>query len=162
MTQIKCGKWLGPRKDDVCYKDKGHEGKCYKSLGLELESDIQEILQSRGYKVIKATNYEDCEDPSGKKDFWIYSKEINGGDGYVPIQFTVNRQAACGDKGIKAISKGVVIIFIEDNKIIEWKRCKDESLKADIAEKITKSFWERVQNIVNSFHMKRFSKPEPI
>lgn len=160
MTQVKCAKRLGSYEDEICYKEQGHDGKCYKSLGHEAEDLVQEILEECGCLVAKGTIY---EDHVLKIDFWAFGEEakrINGGREYLPFQFTIDRNAACGTKGKDAIRNGIIIVCIEAQELIEWRNAYDASLK-DIARwRIYRKFWDTALIIAKAFPYINFAKPK--
>jgi len=148
----------GKYEDDICYKEQGHSGKCYKSPGHEAEDLIQALLEECGCFVAKGTIYEDHR---LKIDFWVFgeeAKKVNGGE-YVPIQFTVDRQAACGTKGLQAIRGGVIIVCIGFQDLIQWENSQDPSLKDVIRWRIYHDFWESAFKVVKAFHWIHWAKP---
>lgn len=159
MTRVNCGMKLGRYEDEICYKEQGHSGKCYKSLGHEAEDLIQALLEECGCLVVKGTIHEDHK---LKIDFWVFgeeAKKVNGGGEYVPIQFTIDRQAACGTKGFQAIKGGVIIVCIDVKDLIQWKNSQDTSLRDVIRWRIYCDFWESASKVVKAFHWIHLTKP---
>lgn len=160
MTQVKCANKLGSYEDDICYREQGHDGKCYKSLGHEAEDLIQMLLRECGCWVVKATIHEDCVE---KKDFWGFgeeAKKINGGNEYLPFQFTIDRDAACGTKGKDAIKNGIIIVYMEAEELLEWRDSRDASLKDVIRWRVYRKFWDRASAIAKAFPYMNFAKPK--
>jgi len=156
MLQNKCGRSLGPYQDAVCYKETEHEGKCYKSFGCEAEDIMQALLAECGCRVVKGTIHEDCV---LKIDFWVFGKEaekVNGGNEFLPIQFTVDPEAACGTKGIEALKNGIIIVCIRGEMIMEWEKSHDSSLK----EKIYQQFWGVVHTIAQARPYMKYATPK--
>ncbi|OIO49724.1 MAG: hypothetical protein AUJ39_00540 [Parcubacteria group bacterium CG1_02_42_13] len=160
MTKVNCGKKLGSYEDEICYKEQGHDGKCYKSLGHEAEDLIQMLLADCGCFVAKGTIHEDHK---LKIDFWVFAQEakkINGGDEYLPIQFTIDKNAACGTKGRDAIRNGIIIICIEVKELLEWKHSEDSSLRDVVRWRIYREFWDMAEKIVKAFPYINLTKPK--
>lgn len=154
----KCGRSLGSYADEICYKESGHDGECYKTLGLEAEALIQEVLEESGCNVVKSTIHEDHK---LGYDFLVYSEEAdevnnNGNhngdehkdpDNYLAIQFTIDSQAAAGGKGIKALRSGIFIVCIPVDDLKEWRDTDDDGIKKVIQWRIYRRFWEIVKTI---------------
>lgn len=143
-----CTNKLGLRDDDFCFKNKGHVGKCYKSLGLEAEDIIQEILSASGYEVVKGTIH---EDHILKVDFWIKCNSdqcpLIDGHGYAPIQFTIDREAAYGLKGQEALRHGTIIVCIVWSELAQWQTAPDESVRKMISQRISDEFMSAVRKV---------------
>lgn len=155
MSKDKCGIRLGSREDEVCYRETGHEGKCFKSKGHEAEYLVQALLVESGYRVVKGTVH---EDHILKIDFWIFGEEVkkvNDGDEFLAIQFTTDLRAAYGFKGQDCIQRGIMIVYIDADMILEWKKSKDYSLR----EKICNKFWQIVFGVAQTHPYMKHIKP---
>ncbi|OGY58036.1 MAG: hypothetical protein A3D47_02415 [Candidatus Colwellbacteria bacterium RIFCSPHIGHO2_02_FULL_43_15] len=175
MSKNICGKQLGSTEYDTCYKELNHGGNCYKTFGLEAEAWMQELLRQCDCQVAKATIHEDHK---LKIDFWVYSADLrcNGESAnkdFLPIQFTIDKNAACGLKGRDALRQGVVILFIESDDLLEWKTMSDVTLKEVVKLRIYRNFCDSVKRIEEYFErtyikiaqpmtMLRRFEPEPI
>ncbi len=116
--------------------------------------------------VVKATIYEDHGDPKDDKvpkiDFWVFgeeAKKVNGGDEYLPIQFTIDSKAACGLKGLKAIRSGVIIVCVRIDELLEWEKSRDSSLRDVVRWRIYKEFWATVYKVAQTFPYMHFARP---
>lgn len=163
-----CNAKLGPHKNDVCYEKAGHSGKCFSSFGRKLEYEVQEVLKFAGRSVVSSTRR---EDEVLKVDFWVEcSREecfLLADRGYVPIQFTINRDAANGEKGINAINGdgnvGVPIVWISAATLSQWKNAPSEDARKSIALKITEEFLCAVDRAVTLMsYLGVGLKPPPI
>lgn len=155
---------MGSGDNDTCYKELNHEGSCYKNFGLEIEDLIQELLRQCECQVVKATIH---EDHVRKIDFWVYSAEIhcNGeyaNEDFLPIQFTIDRNAACGLKGRDALKQGIVIIFVDANDLLEWKNFSDTTLKEVVKLRIYRSFCDSVKRIEEYFKSTYIKVAQPM
>jgi hypothetical protein len=143
-----CRKKTGPRGYDSCYQEVGHSGKCFTSFGRKMEHIVQEVLRFAGRKVVTATLDEDEKDGV---DCWIEcSREecflVLEKKGFVPIQFTVNRDASYGDKGCNAMDRGVVIVWISDTDLRKWEEVTNKDARKALALEITNRFLRAVDS----------------
>jgi hypothetical protein len=141
------------QKNAGCYKEEGHSGHCYQSLGHEAEKIIQRILQSCGCHVVPASIHEDHIE---KIDFWVR----NGVDEYLPIQFTVDFRSALGLKGADAIKRGVIIVCLSADDLFEWERCTNQYNKQIIGNHIYQEFWEVVSKFRTTFPYLKLQRPK--
>ncbi len=144
----RCQNKVGIRDDDVCYKRFGHRGNCYKSVGLEAEDLAQEVLKLSGHKVVKATIH---EDHIFKVDFWVecsYEEcPLLTDRDFVPIQFTIDREAAYGRKGQEALRNGTIIVWIAWAELVEWQNAPDEDTRKVMSLKISRQFMTAVSKV---------------
>lgn len=158
MAKPICGRSLGPNVDELCYREPGHSGKCYKTLGLEAEAIIQELLRKCGCYIVKATIHEDHK---LGYDFLVYNKEadeINGNgshngdehknpENYLAVQFTIDSQAAAGEKGLRALRNGIFIFCAPVDDLKEWRDTTNSEVKEAIQWRIYRKFWEVIKAI---------------
>jgi hypothetical protein len=125
---------------------------------MEMEYEIQEVLKFAGRNVVNSTRY---VDEVLKIDFWVECSRdecllLVADRDYVPIQFTINRDAAYGEKGINSIngdeSGGVPIVWISAADLIQWKNAPSEDTRKSIALKITEEFLGAVDRAATLMH----------
>ena len=115
------------------------------TFGQKAEWMILRLLVRAGYDAVHATRLEDRE---FKVDFWVRY------DGYwLPIQFSIDRRAITGWKGLDAIRRGVIPMWVDPQEL-EVAHANGNGAG------IVKEFWTRVEKILNSFpHCKHFRTP---
>jgi len=113
-------------------------------FGLRAEEWFIAILKEEGYVVMKSTYSEDHFD---KVDLWIW---YNGS--YIAVQVSVDKEAIMSWKGKDALRRGIVPMWIDGDKL----KAAFEGKKAD---GLTKTFWNRLEKIVDNFPIRRFRNP---
>lgn len=156
-----CQTKLGTRDSDVCYKKAGHLGNCYKSVGLEAEAMIREVLSLAGHKAVKASIH---EDHIRKVDFWVECSNeecplIFRDKEFVPIQFTIDREAAFGRKGQEAIRNGTIIVYISWEELMGWHNCSDAYEKQRLCSKIAGEFMDTIKKVTTFFPSLKLQTP---
>ena len=115
-------------------------------FGLKAEEWVVELLRRNGTEVVHADS---AEDRVFKVDFWVEH------DGYwLPIQFSVNKKAVIGWKGLDAVRRGIVPMWIADQELeIAYSNGNGAGL--------VKEFWTHVEKLLTTFpNSKRFRKPQ--
>ena len=107
-------------------------------FGLIAEGWTIEMLRSAGVRVRRATGREDHAE---KIDFWVWSKRFQK---WLPIQFTVDKEAAMSWKGSDSLKRGVVVSWLSDRKLSDWANSHSADLQKDLAGQ----FWNQVEGLV--------------
>jgi hypothetical protein len=113
-------------------------------FGLKAEKWIISILKSNGFSVIKSS---DIEDLIFKVDFWIQHDNY-----WIPVQFSVDKEAIISWKGTNSLRLGIVPMWIDGNKL--RRAFEDED-----GIELIKEFWNRVEQIIENCSIKRFQTP---
>ena len=159
-----CGKRTGPNGYDFCYLKAGHRGKCFSSFGRRMEYIVQEVLRFAGRKVVSSN---DEEDRIQKVDFWLECSRdecflLTEKKNFVPIQFTIHRDAAHGEKGGNAMNGGVIIVWISNQDLEIWEETTDDDMRKTLALKITDSFLsavDRAATVMNLMGVEELIQP---
>ncbi len=149
---MKCNTVLGyyNGRAETCYKQAGHEGKCFSSPGLEMEDIFRRILSISGYFVEEST---DKEDRADKVDLWLFYEEKCQ---YLPIQFTISIEDFPW-KAKDALKRKVIPIYVSEETLMKWERSND-SLKEQIQEKIHNEVTRVVKEFVKIYNF-NFTQP---
>lgn len=115
-------------------------------FGLKAEEWMVELLSRNGTETRRATLKEDTV---FKVDFWV---RLNGY--WLPIQFSVDKEAIMSWKGKDALQRGVVPIWV-DAQELEIAIANGNGIG------IVKEFWARVEKVLDIFpSCKRFQEPQ--
>lgn len=117
-------------------------------FGLKAEKWMVELLSRNGTETRRATLKEDTV---FKVDFWVRS----GSDGYwFPIQFSINKEAIITWKGIDALQRGIIPMFINVREL-ELAYSNGNGIE------IVEEFWARLKKILDTFpNCRRFQEPQ--
>lgn len=116
----------------MVHLDDGQEGKW-------CENAVCQILQSCGFDVIPSSP---SDDHIRKIDFWVRAVESRD---FFPIQFSIDRRAIVGEKGLQALRLGVIPVWIDSGSIGRAIEVGDGQVVAD-------QFWGCVKAVVAAFH----------
>lgn len=112
-------------------------------FGLQAERWIEEILKRNGYETVHASWTEDI---ISKVDFWVKCDEY-----WLPIQFSLDKNAIIGWKGIDALRRGIVPMWMDGQKLeVAYSNGNGAGLVGE--------FWAQVEKILENFPVKKFSK----
>ncbi len=114
-------------------------------FGLKAEEWVVEMLRRNGTEVVHADS---TEDRIFKVDFWVHYIEY-----WIPIQFSVDKKAVMGWKGLDAIQRGIVPMWIDGAELaIAYSNGNGAGL--------VKEFWTHVEKLLATFpNCKCFQQP---
>jgi hypothetical protein len=110
-------------------------------FGHQAEEWVIDLLQKSGVKVIASG---ESNDVISKIDFWAQDPESNR---WLPFQFTVDKMAAFGAKGLDALKRGVLISWLPDCELEEWAMSRN----VRHGEELTEKFWSQAHRLMSSF-----------
>ncbi|MDI6603330.1 MAG: hypothetical protein QME57_04495 [Patescibacteria group bacterium] len=107
-------------------------------FGLRAEKWVVEMLVAAGYQVIPAT---EVEDKVHKVDFWVAWQ-----DSWLPIQFSVDRQAMVSWKGFDALRRGIVPSWLDGQELEQAVNGRPE-----LQPRLVEQFWRQVEAVVAKY-----------
>lgn len=106
--------------------------------GKWCENAMIHLLRRNGSEADPSSPYEDHR---LKIDLWVRRSRR---EDFLPIQFTTNREAVVGAKGLDALRRGVIPSWLDPQRI-------EDAVSSNDGHAIVDQFWRQVDAVLASF-----------